>query len=257
MESELFGHEKGSFTGAAGQRRGRFEQANHGTLFLDEVGDVPAGMQIKLLRVLQERQFERVGGSETIDIDVRVVAATNRPLEKMVKEGKFREDLFYRLNVIRIDLPPLRERIEDIPLLAVHFTQKYSRPNQPPAQILPETMELLLSYDWPGNVRQLENAIERACVTSRDGTITVKQLPPEISGKVAAKAAFSADLNRPLGEQIAELTASFEESYLRKAMKRSRGHVGRCAQISGLSRRSITDKLSTYKIDKEEFKKTS
>ncbi len=132
LESELFGHEKGSFTGAAGQRKGRFEQANKGTLFLDEIGDVPMSMQVKLLRVLQERRIERVGSTEPIDIDVRVVAATNRPLEKLVAEGKFREDLFYWLNVVRIDLPPLRDRLEDIPLLAQHFVARYARINQSP-----------------------------------------------------------------------------------------------------------------------------
>ena len=254
LESELFGHEKGSFTGAAGQRKGRFEQANRGSLFLDEVGDVPAAMQVKLLRVLQERTFERVGGSETIEIDVRVIAATNRSLERMVKDGKFREDLFYRLNVIKIELPPLRERTEDIPLLAAHFIQKYARPNQQPLQISSEAMELLLAHNWPGNIRQLENAIERACVTAQDGIIGVAQLPPEIVKKISNKPALPVDLSRPLADQIAELGAAFEERYLRKALMKTRGHVGRCAQISGLSRRSITDKISQYKIDKNEFK---
>ncbi len=256
LESELFGHEKGSFTGAAVQRRGRFEQANHGTIFLDEIGDVPPSMQIKLLRVLQERRFERVGGTESIEVDVRVVAATNRPLEKLVKENKFREDLFYRLNVIKIDLPPLRDRTEDIPVLAVHFTQKYGRRHQAPPQFAPEAMEALLAYDWPGNIRQLENAIERACVTASDGMITRKQLPPEVTGILpAGKGGISVDLARPLADQLTELTAAFEERYLRKAMKRTRGHVGRCATLSGLSRRSITDKLANYKIDKDDFKR--
>jgi DNA-binding NtrC family response regulator len=254
LESELFGHEKGSFTGAATQRRGRFEHANGGTLFLDEVGDIPASMQVKLLRVLQERKFERVGGSETIEIDVRIVAATNRPLERMVKEGKFREDLFYRLNVIRIDLPPLRQRPEDIALLAAHFAQKFARLDQPAPQILPETMEVLLAYDWPGNVRQLENAIERASVTVRDGIILPKHLPPEISSGPSARPSLSVDLGQPLGDQLGRLTAAFEERYLRKAMRRTHGHVGRCAKITGLSRRSLTAKLSRYKIDKQTFK---
>ncbi len=255
LESELFGHEKGSFTGAAAQRKGRFEQANHGTLFLDEVGDIPASMQVKLLRVLQERKFERVGGTDTIEIDVRVIAATNRPLEKMVREGKFREDLFYRLNVIRIELPPLRERPEDIAVLSAHFAEKYARPNHPPLVVSPEAMEVLLAHDWPGNVRQLENALERACVTATEGVIGARHLPPEIALKAPGRAGMNVDLARPLSDQLAELTASFEERYLRRAMKRSRGHVGKCAEISGLSRRSITDKLAQYKIDKEEFKK--
>jgi DNA-binding NtrC family response regulator len=255
LESELFGHEKGSFTGATMQRVGRFEQANHGTLFLDEVGDVPPSMQVKLLRVLQDRRFERVGGTETIDVDVRVIAATNRPLERLVQEEKFREDLFYRLNVIKIDLPPLRERPEDIPLLAAHFSQKYARPNHSPAQIAAEAMEILLACDWPGNVRQLENAIERAVITAPDGVIGPKQLPPEIAARVRNRPTLPVDLSRPLADQVAELTAEFEERYLRKAMKRTRGHVGRCAEICGLSRRSITDKLAQYKIEKDSFKK--
>jgi DNA-binding NtrC family response regulator len=254
LESELFGHEKGSFTGAATQRRGRFEHANGGTLFLDEVGDIPASMQVKLLRVLQERRFERVGGSETIEVDVRIVAATNRPLERMVKAGKFREDLFYRLNVIRVDLPPLRERPEDIPLLAAHFAQKFAQLGQPVPQILPEAMEVLLAYDWPGNVRQLENAIERASVTVRDGIIGSKHLPPDISSGPSARPSLNVHLGQPLFDQLGKLTAAFEESYLRKAMRRTRGHVGRCAKITGLSRRSLTTKLSRYKIDKQTFK---
>ena len=150
LESELFGHEKGSFTGAVGQRKGRFELADGGTLFLDEIGDVPLSMQVKLLRVLQERRFERVGGTEPIEVDVRVIAATHRSLEQLVKEGKFREDLYYRLNVVRIELPPLRERPEDIPLLATHFAQKYARPGEPPRPISPEAMEVLLELPLAG-----------------------------------------------------------------------------------------------------------
>src|SRR5262245_37214951 len=255
LESELFGHEKGAYTGATGQRKGRFEQANGGTLFLDEVGDVPASMQVKLLRVLQERTFERVGGTTPIEVDVRVIAATHQPLEKLIKEGKFREDLYYRLNVMRIELPPLRERPEDVPVLAAFFAERYARPGQK-LQISPEAMELLVTHPWPGNVRQLENALERACVTSRDGVIRPENLPPDVRHRSSQKkGALQVDLSRPLPEQLAELTAGFEERYLRRALKRTRGHVGRCARISGLSRRSITDKIAQYKIDKEEFKK--
>ena len=180
MESELFGHEKGSFTGAAGQRKGRFEAANGGTLFLDEIGDLPFPVQVKLLRVLQERRIERVGGHQPIDLDVRVVAATHQPLEKLIAEKKFREDLYFRLNVIRIDLPPLRERPEDIPLLVEHFCQKYARPGQPPPQVTAEAMDVLLRYRWPGNVRQLENAVERACATVRNGQIEKDHLPQRL-----------------------------------------------------------------------------
>jgi DNA-binding NtrC family response regulator len=255
LESELFGHEKGSFTGASTQRTGRFEQANGGTLFLDEVGDIPASMQVKLLRVLQERRFERVGGTRSIEVDVRVIGATNRPLQRLVKEGTFREDLFYRLNVVKIDLPPLRERPEDIPLLATHFAQKYARPGQNVCQIAPEAMELLLGHHWPGNVRQLENAIERACVTARDNVIRPENLPVELTKPSKQRTAMNVDLSRPLPEQLAELTAAFEERYLRKALKKTRGHVGRCATISGLSRRSVTEKITQYKIDRSRFKR--
>jgi DNA-binding NtrC family response regulator len=254
LESELFGHEKGSFTGAAGQRRGRFEMADGGTLFLDEVGDVPMSMQVKLLRVLQERKFERVGGSQTIEIDVRVIAATNRPLEKLVRDGTFREDLYYRLNVIKIELPPLRERTEDIPVLAAHFTQKFARHGKTP-EISAEAMDILTKFPWPGNVRQLENAIERACVTARDGVILPAHLPADISGRKEGKPMPPVDLARPLPEQLTELTAAFEERYLRRALKKTRGHVGKCAKISGLSRRSITDKIAQYNIDKDAYKK--
>ena len=255
LESELFGHEKGAFTGAAAQRKGRFEQAHGGTLFLDEVGDVPMPMQVKLLRVLQERKIERLGSTESINLDVRVIAATNRPLEKMVKDGTFREDLYYRLNVIRIELPPLRDRMEDVPLLAQHFAQKYARVGQPAPQVSPEAMAGLMAYHWPGNVRQLENAVERACVTARDGVIRANNLPPDlVKQEPPGKSAMQVDLARPLPDQLAELTAAFEERYLRRALKRTRGHVGKCAKLSGLSRRSITDKISLYRIDKTEFK---
>jgi two-component system response regulator AtoC len=253
LESELFGHEKGAFTSAVGQRKGRFELADSGTLFLDEVGDVPTAMQAKLLRVLQERRFERVGGTETIEVDVRVIAATNRGLPKMVHEKKFREDLFYRLNVVKIDLPPLHERPEDILLLAAHFTQKYARPGQPPKQVAPEAMEVLLRYRWPGNIRQLENAIERACVTSRDEWIRPENLPPEIVKPGKTKVPFPVDLSRPLTEQLPEVVAAFEERYLRRALRKARGHIGRTAKITGLSRRSISDKIAQFKIDKSQF----
>jgi DNA-binding NtrC family response regulator len=253
LESELLGHEKGSFTGATTQRKGRFEQAHGGTIFLDEVGDIPMSMQVKLLRVLQERRFERVGGTDSIEVDVRVIGATNRSLQRLVKEGKFREDLFYRLNVVKIDLPPLRDRQEDIPLLATYFAEKYSRTGQPPCTVTPEAMERLLGYSWPGNIRQLENALERACVTARDGQILPENLPAELMGTAPSRTSSSIDLSRPLPDQLAEVVANFEERYLRKALKKTRGHVGRCATISGLSRRSVTEKISLYKIDRTSF----
>lgn len=254
LESELFGHEKGSFTGATGQRKGRFEQAHGGTLFLDEVGDVPMSMQVKLLRVLQERRIQRVGGAEPIEIDVRLVAATNRPLERLVQDGKFREDLFYRLNVIKIELPALRDRADDIPLLAAHFAGKYARPGQSPPQIAPEAMDRLLRSAWPGNVRQLENAIERACVTARDNVIRPEDLPLDVTPAAGALAGASIDLSKPLTELLGEAVASIEKRYLEAALQKTHGHVGKCAEISGLSRRSITDKLAQYQIDRTQFR---
>jgi DNA-binding NtrC family response regulator len=257
LESELFGHEKGAYTGADRKRIGRFELAHKGTLFLDEIGDVPMSMQIKLLRVLQERSFERVGDTEPISVDVRVIAATHQDMEKLVKDGKFSEDLYYRLNVVRIDLPPLRERPEDIPVLVGHFCEKYARIGQKPPTVSPEAMTALAQWPWPGNVRQLENAVERACITARDGVIRVKDLPTD-AGKRGTnqKHPFQADMTRTLPEQVAELVAAFEKRYLRRALKKTRGHVGKCAKLAGLSRRSITDKISQYAIDKSEFKAT-
>ncbi len=254
LESELFGHEKGAFTSAAGQRKGRFELAHGGTIFLDEIGEIPLAMQAKLLRVLQERRFERVGGSQTVEVDVRVVAATNRDLLRLAKEGKFREDLYYRLNVVKIDLPPLHERPEDIALLAEHFVHKFSRPGSTPKQIAPEAMEALLQHRWPGNIRELENAIERACVTSRDEVIRPQNLPTEILKPSRPRYQLPVDLSRPLTEQLTELTSAFEERYLRRALKRTRGHIGRTAHLTGLSRRTITEKLALYQIEKAEFK---
>jgi DNA-binding NtrC family response regulator len=254
LESELFGHEKGSFTSAVGQRKGRFEMADGGTIFLDEVGDVPASMQAKLLRVLQERRFERVGGTQTIEVDVRVIAATNRSLLKLVKRGTFREDLYYRLNVVKIDLPPLRERPEDIPLLAQHFAEKYARDGEPIPKVGPKAMELLLNYSWPGNIRELENAIERACVTSREHQIEPANLPPDLSKPSAPTLPFQIDVKRPLPAIIAEATAAIEQQYLRKALRKTRGNVGRCAEMAGLSRRSVTAKLAEYKLDRAAFK---
>jgi DNA-binding NtrC family response regulator len=256
LESELFGHEKGAFTNAVSQRRGRFELADGGTIFLDEVGDVPASMQAKLLRVLQERCFERVGGAQTISIDVRVIAATNRSLQQMVKKGTFREDLFYRLNVVKIDLPPLRERPEDIPLLASHFAEKYARFKGTPIQIAPQAMEILMDFHWPGNIRQLENAIERACVTAQENVIRPENLPADLMTPLAPKLPFQIDLTLPLPDLLQEVTTQVERQYLDKALRKARGNVGRCARICGLSRRSITAKIAEYKLDKETFKET-
>ncbi|MBI1918778.1 MAG: sigma-54-dependent Fis family transcriptional regulator [Planctomycetes bacterium] len=256
LESELFGHEKGAFTSAISQRQGRFELAHGGTIFLDEIGDVPASMQAKLLRVLQERRFERVGGTQAIEVDVRVIAATNRSLLRLKRKGTFREDLYYRLNVVKISLPPLRERVQDIPLLATHFAQKYTPAGQKEKQVSPQAMEVLLNYRWPGNVRELENAIERACVTSRGEVIQVENLPPDLLAPQASSASGSlqVDLSKPLLELLRETSAQLEQQYIRKALKKARGSVSRCAKICGLSRRSMTTKIAEYKIDKSEYK---
>jgi DNA-binding NtrC family response regulator len=254
LESELFGHEKGAFTSAVAQRKGKFELADGGTLFLDEVGDIPAPMQVKLLRVLQERRFERVGSNQPIEVDVRLIAATNRSLVKMVKQGKFREDLYYRLNVVKIDLPPLRDRAEDIPLLAAHFASKHARIGEPAKTVSPEAMEKLLQHTWPGNIRELENAIERTCVTARGPAIEPRDLPPEVLTAKQATQNYKIDLNKPLPDLLREATIELEKQYLRRALKKSRGNVGRCASICGLSRRSISAKLAEYNIKKEEFK---
>ncbi len=257
LESELFGHEKGAFTSAVGQRQGRFELAEGGTIFLDEIGDMPASMQAKLLRVLQERSFERVGGSKTIHVDVRVIAASNRSLKALVKDNKFREDLYYRLNVVKIDLPPLRERPGDVPLLATHFILKYTRPRDPAKRIDPAAMDVLLNYSWPGNIRQLENAMERACVTTRDQIIRVENLPPDLLLPRPAASAPVIELDKPLAEYIETAVAQIESEYIRKALAKTNGHVSQCAQLCGLSRRSISVKMAQYQIDKTTIKEES
>ncbi len=193
LETELFGHERGAFTGAVQQRIGRFEQCNRGTIFLDEIGDMPLATQTKILRVLQSGTFERVGGNETVKVDVRVIAATNRPLEQAVAARTFREDLFYRLNVVRIPLPPLRERREDIPLLVDYFLHRFARASGRPAKgIVAEALQLLEAHGWPGNVRELENAIHRATVVTSGDTILSRDLPPEVVGVGAVPAVATA-----------------------------------------------------------------
>ncbi len=254
LESELFGHEKGSFTGAVAQRVGRFEQARQGTLFLDEIGEIPPAMQVKLLRVLQERQIQRVGGSETIPVDVRVITASNRSLERLVRKGVFREDLYYRVNVVRIELPPLRERPEDIPLLARHFCAKYAKPGGPAKEIAPEALQVLLGHDWPGNARELENAIERACVTCPDAVMRPEHFASDFFQQRKKQSVFQIDLNRRLPDLRKEVIEDVEARYLRKALMKTRGNIGRCAKLCGLSRRCITAKLAAYGIHREEMK---
>jgi DNA-binding NtrC family response regulator len=237
LESELFGHERGSFTGAAGRRDGRFQQANHGTLFLDEIGDISPTVQVKLLRFLQEREFERVGGNETISVDVRVLAATNRDLPQLVSDGKFREDLYYRLNVIAIEMPALRKRPSDVPLLAGHFLRKYAEENGKPIKgFSGEALERLTTYNWPGNVRELENVVERAVVLARTGEITGGDLPPSV-----------VPAGKGTGLQIPGATMDQIERYaITKTLESTGGSTSRAAEILGISVRKIQYKLHEY-----------
>ena len=260
LESELFGHERGSFTGADKRKKGRFEQADGGTLFLDEVGDVSHAMQTRLLRVLQSGTFERVGGTETIKVDARIVAASNKRLEDEVKAGRFRADLFYRLNVLRIDLPPLRDRPEDIPLLATHFLEKFRSMSTPAVtEIDSEAMQALLEHRWPGHVRELENAI-KAAVAMAEGTVVRRStLPPTVAPRHGRPAPTSPliDIARPLPDLTGDLIGRVERDYFTRLLARYKGNVARCAKHSGLSRRSVTQKLQKYDLDRCRFKDES
>ena len=247
LESELFGHEKGSFTGAVATRRGRFEQADHGTLFLDEVGELSMDLQVKLLRVLQERVFERVGGTEPISVDIRVVAATNRDLAKMVEEGTFREDLFYRLNVVQIHIPPLRERREDIPLLIAHFTEKIAEDNGIPTKSFsPEAQNYLTGYDWPGNIRQLQNVLEGCMVMVPGPVIGVDDLPPEIRGE-ESQFKSSVDL-LPVELNLADTLDKIEAALIKRALVRADFVQAHAAELLGISRSLMQYKLKKYNI---------
>jgi DNA-binding NtrC family response regulator len=246
LEAELFGHVRGAFTGAVGTRQGRLEQAHKGTLFLDEVGTMNAAMQMKLLRVLQEREFERVGDSHTIKIDVRVIAATNSDLARMVAESAFREDLFYRLNVIPIQLPPLRERREDVPLLAQNFLQRLSTESVPPRMGLTlsqDAMRRLMAYSWPGNVRQLENVIERVVALSPGRTqIEVSDLPPEIQTATAPAAARPVTLPEE-GMDFETYVAGIERELIRQSLERTGGNKRQAAELLNLKRTTLIEKL--------------
>jgi two-component system NtrC family response regulator len=247
LESELFGHEKGSFTGAVAMHRGRFELAHTGTLFLDEIGELPPELQVKLLRVLQERRFERVGGSEEIEVDIRVVAATNKDLQLEVEADRFREDLYYRLNVVHIILPPLRERREDIPLLLAHFTEKAAADNNLPRKTFsPEALELLSGYEWPGNIRQLENLVERCMVMASGDTVTVDDLPPEVKDEEAhlknALDLLPAELN------LAETLDRLEAALIRRALARTDFVQVKAAERLGISKSLLQYKLRKYGI---------
>jgi two-component system response regulator AtoC len=247
MESELFGHEKGSFTGADRQRIGRFEMANKGTIFLDEIGDMALTLQAKLLRVLQEREFERVGSSQSIKVDVRVVAATNKDLRAEVEAGRFREDLYHRLAVITIHVPPLRERKDDIPLLVEHFLQKHRFSDaSAPARISEEALQRLLQYDWPGNVRELEHTVERAVVLAQGGVITADHLAMDVDREIAI-----IDLNQQLtnGSTLSEVLAATELRYMQRALLRSDGNRHAAAKMLGMDIASLERKLAEHGLE--------
>jgi two-component system NtrC family response regulator len=237
LESELFGHERGAFTGAFAARKGRFEAADGGSLFLDEIGDLPAHTQVKLLRVLQERQFERVGSTRSIAIDVRLLAATHRDLEALVRSGAFREDLYYRINVVTITLPPLRERRDDLPMLIDHFVRLFAARNGKPIQGLTrEARELLLRYDYPGNVRELVNLVERAVVLTRDEVIGVGDLPLTLHDPAP----------EPAGSGLEAAVEGLERRMIREALSRAGGVQTRAAELLGISERVLRYKLRKY-----------
>jgi Nif-specific regulatory protein len=247
IESELFGHEKGAFTGAVQSRKGRFELADGGTIFLDEIGDLSPALQAKLLRVLQEREFERVGGNTTQRVNVRVITATNRDLEVMLERGEFREDLYYRLAVFPIHLPPLRDRKSDLTLLADYFAEKYSRKNNKEIRrISTPAIELLSTYHWPGNVRELENCIERAVLLSTDGVIHGHHLPPTL------QSAESTDtrLHGTLEEELSKV----EKELILDALKSNKGNAARAARALGISERIMGLRIKKYGIDYKRFR---
>jgi DNA-binding NtrC family response regulator len=246
LESELFGHERGSFTGAIGRKEGRFELADTGTLFLDEIGEISPGVQVKLLRALQTREFERVGGTQSIKVDVRIIAATNRDLAAEVKAGKFREDLYYRLNVVAVTLPPLRRRRGDIPALAAHFIEKYSEAYGKTIKgLAPGTLNALLAHDWPGNVRELENAIERAIVLCKASELTADDLPATLRGPRPAQRDAAGLIP---GATLAEIE---RESILR-TLEMVGGATSRAAEMLGISVRKIQYRLKEYSGEKME-----
>lgn len=251
LESELFGHERGAFTGAVRQREGKFELADQGTIFLDEVGEMPSALQVKLLRVLQERAFERVGGKETVRIDVRVIAATNRDLKAAVRGGGFREDLFYRLNVLTIEVPPLRERKEDLPLLIDHLLdEKFRKLGVPAKKLSAEARDWFLRYDYPGNVRELENLIERAIVISRKPEIGISDLPSGSSATQLPWDSLALPLEKGM-EVLDEVRERMERELIERALKiypeKSNSEL---AEILGTSRRVLENRLRQYKLSK-------
>jgi DNA-binding NtrC family response regulator len=248
LESELFGHERGAFTHAIRTRIGRFEQASGGTIFLDEIADMSPSLQVKILRVLQDRSFERIGGVKTIKVDIRVIAATNQNLEEMVRQNRFREDLYYRLNVIPIRVPPLRDRVADIPLLVQHFLHEFSRKKKKPIKRLsPQALDLLLRYPWPGNIRELENLMERLVILSEGEEVQVAELPERFRAKTAAPPVKPQEIP----EQGIHLTAAvqeFERDLILKALDRSNWVKSRAAQLLHLNRTTLLEKMKKQNI---------
>ncbi|HNI25974.1 MAG TPA: sigma-54 dependent transcriptional regulator, partial [Leptospiraceae bacterium] len=242
IESELFGHEKGAFTGAHDRKIGKFEAANSGTLFLDEICDMSLSAQAKVLRILQEQRFERVGGTETMQVDVRVIAATNIPVEDAIKEGRFREDLYYRLNVIPIVIPPLRERRTDIPLLLDYYMKETAAENQLSSKkIDKEGVEILTNHFWPGNIRELKNVVERLCIMTVSDTIRAKDAKDALKGFSKAEEIFEqGDLKKAKEE--------FEREYIIKTLQNNEGNISRCAKILGIERTNLYRKMKSLNI---------
>ena len=255
LESELFGHEKGAFTGASERRLGRFEQANGGTIFLDEIGEIDPSTQVKLLRVIgEDRAFERVGGNQAVHADVRLIAATNKNLEKLVSEGKFRDDLFFRLNVVRITMPPLRDRKEDIPLLVRGFLRHFCKLNErPPFELTSDAMNALLTYDWPGNVRELRTAIEHGVVMATGQKITVRDLPMAVRHASGAALPRGISASKAFGERINPLDLhETERKLILQALAATNGNVTAAAKRLGISRRTLHRKINEMNAEKPE-----
>ena len=260
LETELFGHERGAFTGAEKRKKGRFELADRGTLFLDEIGDISATMQTRLLRVLETGTFERVGGTESVHVKIRFLAASNKRLQEEVKAGRFRADLFYRLKVLQIDLPPLRERPEDIPLLATHFLERFSTKSLPPVtEIDHEAMQALLAHSWPGNIRELENAIKAAIAMTDGSMIHRHHLPAAVAPRKQEipSSASLINIDRELPVLTEDLIAQVERDYFQQLLTLFHGNVARCAKHCGLSRRSVTQKLQKHGLDRLRFKEST
>lgn len=255
MESELFGYERGAFTGAVTSKPGRFELADQGTLFLDEIGEVPLDMQVKLLRVLQESEFERVGGIKTTRVDVRLVTATNRDLLQEVEAGRFRKDLYYRLNVVPLHLPPLRERPSDIPALVTHFIEKYNRRlNKKVGGISDEALAVLRSYPWPGNIRELENLMERILLFAEGQRIEIKDLPDAVHGATPVEdlgGATPQPGETPLKDFVRQRQAAIEKSFIKKALLATEGNVTRAAKLLQVSRKSLQTKMKELGLREE------